>query len=81
MSVPLLDALTAQVTATTTVEQSALTFINGEAARIQAAVNAALAGGATAADLAPVQAEIDAMKASAASISAAIVANTPAAPH
>lgn len=71
-----LDALTAQVKANTDAEASAITLINGIAARIQAAVSAAIAGGATAAELAPVQAEIDAMNASATALSAAVVANT-----
>jgi hypothetical protein len=79
MGNPTLDALQAQVTSTTAVEASALALINGIAARVQAAVDAAIAGGATAADLAPVQAEIDAMKASADALSAAVIANTPAA--
>lgn len=76
----LLKSLADQVTATTTVEQSAVTLINGFAARQQAAIDAAIAGGASADDLAPIQAEVDAMKASADALSAAITANTPAAP-
>jgi hypothetical protein len=75
---PILVALQAQVTANTTAEASATTLINGIVARIQTAVDAAIAGGATAEDLAPVQSEIDAMTASAAALSAAVVANTPA---
>ena len=75
----LLDDLAKQVQANTDAEASAVLFINGEAARIQAAVDKALAGGATAAELAPIQAEIDAMKASADALGAAVVANTPAA--
>jgi hypothetical protein len=79
MANPTLDALAAQVKANTDVEASATQLINGIAARVQAAVDKAIAGGATAADLAPVQAEVDAMKASADALSAAVVANTPAA--
>jgi hypothetical protein len=79
MANPTLDALAAQVKANTDVEASATQLINGIAAHVQAAVDAAIAGGATAADLAPVQAEVDAMKASADALSAAVVANTPAA--
>ncbi len=77
MANPILDALAAQVTASTSVEASATTLINGIAARIQAAVDAAIAGGATAAELAPVQAEVDALNAGSTALNAAIVANTP----
>lgn len=76
----ILDDLQAQVAATVTVEGSAVTLINGFAARMQAAVDAALAGGATAAQLAPVQDEINAMKTSSDALAAAVTANTPAAP-
>ena len=55
--------------------ESATTLINGIAARVQAAVDKAIAGGATAADLAPVQAEIDALNTDSAALSAAIIAN------
>lgn len=75
---PLLQLLADQVKATTDAEKAAVEWINGSAARIQAAVDKALAGGATAAELAPIQAEVDALKASADAIGAAIVANTPA---
>ncbi len=77
MANPILSALEAQVAASTSVEASATTLILGIADRIQAAVDAAIAGGATAAELAPVQAEVDALSASAAALNAAIVANTP----
>lgn len=77
--VPVLDALASSVTATTDVISSAVTLINGIAARIQAAVDAALAGGATADQLAPVQAEVDALNASKDALAAAVAANTPAA--
>lgn len=78
MASPILDTLAAQVTASTQVEASAVLLINGIAARIQSAVDAALAGGATAAELAPVQAEADALKASAQTLADAVAANTPA---
>lgn len=79
MANSILDALAAQVKAATDAEDSATLLINGIAARIQAAVDAAIAGGATAAELAPVQAEVDALKVSSDALSAAVVANTPAA--
>ena len=75
----ILDDLAAQVKANTDVEDSATLLINGFAARMQAAVDAAIAGGATAAQLAPVQAEVTALKTSADALSAAVAANTPAA--
>lgn len=75
----LLDSLQAAVTRTTDVEQSAVVFINGIAARIAAAVTAALANGATAEQLAPVSDEVAALNAKADELAAAIVANTPAA--
>ena len=62
-----LDALTAQVAATTTIEQSALVLIEGIAARIAAA----------GVDPVAIQALTDSLKGSADSLSAAVVANTP----
>jgi hypothetical protein len=54
-------------------------FIEGEAARLQAAIAQALANGATEAELAPLSAEVDAMEAQANEIAAAINTNpTPA---
>ena len=76
-----LSDLQAAVTQATTVEASAVTLINGFADRVQAAVEAAIAGGATADQLKPVQDEVDALNASAAALSAAVAANTPAAPQ
>lgn len=73
----ILQDLDAQVTNATTVMAGASTLIRGIAARIQAAVDAAIAGGATAEQLAPVQAEATALKASAADLTAAISENTP----
>lgn len=75
-----LDALQAQVTRNNDVIASAVLLINGLADRIASAVAAAIANGATAAELAPVQAEIDAMKAKDDELAASIAANTPAAP-
>lgn len=75
----ILDDLATSVTNATTVQASATALINGFAARQQAAIDVAIANGATAAQLAPVQAEVDALTASSAALSAAVVANTPAA--
>lgn len=76
---PILQALADQVKATTDVEASAVKLINGFADRIAAAVQAALNGGATAEELAPITAEVDAMKQSAQALADAITANTPSA--
>ncbi len=74
---PVLQALADQVTASTTVEASAKKLIDGFNQRLQDAIAADIANGATAAQLANVQAEVDAMKASAADLSASVSANTP----
>lgn len=79
MSSPILQSLADAVTRSSTVSASAVALINGIAARIQAAVDAALANGASAEDLAPVQAEVDALNSNASDLSAAVTANTPAA--
>lgn len=76
MSSPILSALEAEVTEATTVMASATALINGFAARVQTAVDAALANGATADELAPVQAEIDALNAAGEALASAVVANT-----
>lgn len=73
---PTLDALATSVTKIEDVADSAIALINGIAARIQTAVDAALANGATAAELAPVQKEADDLSAKADSLAAAVAANT-----
>lgn len=73
-------ALTAQVQATVGVDQSAVVLINGFAAQINAAVQAALAGGATAAQLQPVTDAVTALTNESAALSAAVAANAPPAP-
>jgi len=77
---PILTDLDAQVTKSTTVMASAVALIRGISARIAAAIAAALANGATAEELAPVQAEADALSASADELAAAVSENTPSAP-
>lgn len=74
-----LDDLKAAVEAAVQVEASATELINGIAARIQKAVDAAIEGGATAEQLAPVTDEIAAINAASAALSAAVSANTVAA--
>jgi hypothetical protein len=75
----ILDDLAAAVANATTVEASATALITGFATRMQTAIEAALANGATAEELAPIQAETDNLTTSAAALSAAVTANTPAA--
>lgn len=65
-----LDALTVQVTETTTLEQSAITLITGLAEQIAAIKD----------DPVKIQALADQLKTSAAGLSVAIIANTPAVP-
>jgi len=80
MAVPqILTDLDDEVTRATSVQAGAATLIRGFATRQQAAIDAALANGATAEQLAPVQAEVDALKAGTNDLSAAIAENTPAA--
>lgn len=73
-------ALQAEVTRETDVVASAVTLINGIQARIDAAVAAASAAGATDAQLASIQAVSDSLKTNDDSLAAAVVAGTPAAP-
>jgi hypothetical protein len=79
MANPVLQSLTDQVAINTSVEGSAKVLIDGFSARMQAAVDAALANGATEAELAPVQAEVDALNVSSTDLAASVAANTPAA--
>jgi hypothetical protein len=65
-----LDDLTAQVAANTSAEQSAITLIQGLSAQLSAAST----------DPAKIQALASQLNTSAAALSAAILANTPAAP-
>jgi hypothetical protein len=74
-----ITALTAEVTRNTTVEKSALALIQGFSAQLTAAVNAALAAGATPAELAALTALDTTLKANDDELAAAISQNTPAA--
>lgn len=80
MPAQVLADLQAAVTKAVGAEASATTLINGIAARLQAAVDAALANGATAAELAPVTDEVSQLNASADALAAAVVAGSPTAP-
>ena len=71
-----LDALAAAVTNISNAADSATALINGIAGRIQAAVDAALANGATAEELVPVTDEIAALNSKADALSQAVAANT-----
>jgi len=72
--------LTADVAAETTVEQSAITLINGIPALIAKAAAAATAAGATPAELASLTALGASIASSSANLAAAVTANTPAPP-
>ncbi len=72
-----LDELTTEVTEMTTVAESAVALIDGIPALIDAAVEKALAAGATAAELAEVTALSAKLKDQAAKLAAAVTANTP----
>ena len=73
-----LDNLTAKVTANTAVDQSALTLIQGITARIDAAIAAAQANGATPEVLAKLVALSTELGSSSDALAAAVAANTPA---
>lgn len=73
----ILDELKLQIEETTQVEASAVALISGIAGRIQAAIDNAIAGGATAEQLSGVQAEVTALKDSTDALAAAVTANTP----
>ena len=72
-----LDALIAQVKANTDLEASAIVLINGLATKLQQEIDALNTAGA---DTAKLQELSDQLMASAGPLSAAITANTPAAP-
>jgi hypothetical protein len=74
-----ITALTTEVENETNVEKSALTLIQGIGAQISAAVAAATAAGATPAQLAAIKAVQTTLAANDSELSAAVVANTPAA--
>lgn len=71
-----LSGLAGEVTRAVTVAASASALLRGIADRIQAAVTDAIAGGATAEQLAPIQGEVDALRASNDDLAAAVVAGT-----
>ena len=77
---PVIDELKQEVTDTVGAMESAVVFINGESARMDAAVAKALENGATAEQLAPITDEIATMKSERESLAAAIAANSPPAP-
>lgn len=75
-----ITALQAEVVNDTTVMGSAETLINGIAGQISAAVQAALAQGATPQQLAAVEAVTATLTANDGALAAAVAANTPGAP-
>ncbi len=78
---PILQQLHDAVAAQKTVADSVVTLLNGIPARIQAAIDAALAGSVTAQQLADaVGVELAAITSNTSELSAAVTANTPSAP-
>ncbi len=75
-----IDALTAVVARAKTVDDSAIALLNGIPGLISTAVTAALANGATAAQLAPLTDLVTTLGNETDSLAAAVTANTPAAP-
>lgn len=71
-----IEALRAEIEETKGVQQSAIVALNGIAGRIQSGIDAALAGGATAEQLAPLLATKEALDASNADLAAAVAANS-----
>jgi hypothetical protein len=79
MAVPkILTDLDTAVSNATTVMGGAAILIRGFAGRQQAAIDKALENGATAEQLAPVQAEVDALTAGEVDLAAAVAENTAA---
>lgn len=77
MASPVIDAVISEMTNATTVEDSAIAFINGVPGMIAAAVAAALENGATAEQLQPVADLGTALQAKSDALQAALTANTP----
>ena len=75
MTNPILTPLAEEITQTRTVIRSAVTLINGIGQRIQAAVETALANGATEAELAPFTELEAALEADRNELAAAVAAN------
>lgn len=76
---PILADLIAEIERNKAVDDSAILLINGFNTRLDAAVQAALANGATAAELQPVVDAVASFRTSTAALAAAVEANTPAA--
>lgn len=80
MANPVLGTLETQITTTKGVIESAIVLIGGVQARIDSAVQAAIANGATAEELAPFTALSAALGTDTDALAAAVAANTPPAP-
>lgn len=76
MAAASLADLTAQVTKATTVETSAQALIDGFGAKLQAAIDAALANGATGAELQPLKDLGTALDTESDALAASVAANT-----
>jgi hypothetical protein len=77
MPAAILADLDAEVTRATSVQAAAAALLRGITGRLDAAVAAAIANGATEAELAPVTAEVAALRSSTDDLTAAVLENTP----
>jgi len=75
MANPIIGELTTEVSETVGVMQSATVLIEGIGARVQAAVDAAIANGATAEELAPVSQLVADLDTTGNALAAAVAAN------
>lgn len=75
-----LEKLRAEVARNKEVDDSAILLLNGIVARIEAAVAAAIAGGATPAQVAEMKALATSLGTDTDALAAAVLANTPAGP-
>ena len=80
MANPVVDATIAQITTSDNVIDSATQLVSSIATLIANAVAAAIAGGATAADLQPLSDLVTVLNTKSAALAAAVAANTPAPP-
>jgi hypothetical protein len=80
MANPVIGTLTTEVGEATTIMASATALIGGIQGRIESAVAAALANGATEAELQPLNDLVAALDTEGNALAAAVEANTPAAP-
>jgi hypothetical protein len=77
---PIITEIETEVARMTAVVPSAIALIEGISARVQAGIDAALAAGATEAQLATLTDEVAALQSGSTALAAAVAANTPGGP-